>query len=185
MREISEEDLRRLRESNRRLKISLLATLAVVIAGVVLLVAADVSFPLGGGGFIGICIGLLLLIPQRRLLRELGLTNTEARAILEADRERRSGVAALPPAARAERETLRARVFLVAGSVTVLIFLVAAFYFFSKAGETVEEDAPTDYWFAISFFAGFAALCAGPALLWQSQLHRARAESWKAAETGD
>ncbi|MEU7900507.1 hypothetical protein AB0B45_47705 [Nonomuraea sp. NPDC049152] len=157
---------------------SLLVTLTVIIAVFVLMVLSDVPFS-GLGVGVGMGIGLLLLIPQRRLLNELGLTNVEAKAIIGAEREHRSGLADLPPEARARREVRRAGVFLVAGLVLVIVFAVAVFYFFGHAGQTVEEDAPVDPWFGISFFAGFAALCTGPAFLWQANLHKKRADSWR------
>jgi len=179
MRSLSPDELERLIRSHRRQKISLLVTIAVIIVLFVPMALSDVPFPSGLGAGVGVGIGLLLLIPQRRLLKELGITNVEAQAILEAERERRSGLADLPPEARAKREKWRAGVFLVAGLVLVVVFFVAAFYFFGQAGQTVEEDAPADPWFGISFFAGFAALCAGPAFLWQANLHRKRADSWR------
>ncbi|MEV6522446.1 hypothetical protein AB0M43_10925 [Longispora sp. NPDC051575] len=185
MRTLSQHDLHRLLRSHRRLKVSLLVTLAVIIAGLVLLIVSDASFPIPLGGVIGVCIGLVLLIPQRRLLAELGLTNVEAKEIITAERERRTGLAAMPPADRARRESVRARIFTVAGTVLVVGFFVAAYYFFSKAGQTVEEDAPTDPWFATSVFGGFAALCVGPALLFQAAQHRSAAESWRARADQD
>ncbi|MBB2909531.1 drug/metabolite transporter (DMT)-like permease [Streptosporangium becharense] len=179
MRGLSPNELERLLRSHRRLRTSMLVTIAVIIVVVVLLARADVPLPSGLGVGAGVGIGLLLLIPQRRLLNELGLTSTQAKAIIAAERERRSGLAALPPEARARREARRAGVFLVAGLVLVVVFAVAAFYFFGHAGRTVEEDAPPDPWFGISFFAGFAALCAGPAFLWQAYRHKESAASWR------
>ncbi|MER5326156.1 hypothetical protein [Streptosporangium roseum] len=179
MRNLSPDELERLIRSHRRLKVSLLVTITVIIAGLVLMVLFDVPFPSGLGVGIGVGIGLLLLIPQRRLLNKLGLTNVEAKAIIGAERERRTGIADLPPEARARREARRASIFLIAGLVLVIVFFIAAFYFFGHAGQTVEEDAPVDPWFGISFFTGFAALCVGPAFLWQANLHKKEADSWR------
>lgn len=47
------------------------------------------------------------------------------------------------------------------------------------AGETKPEDAPADPWFAASFFAGFAAICAAPAFLSQVKQHRQAAAGWR------
>lgn len=179
MRVLNPSELERLIRSHRRLKISLLLTLPLLVGLLVLLVVADTSFPSGLGVPLGVVIGGLLVLPQRRLLRQLGITRLEARAILEAERERRSGVAALPPAARAERETLRARIFLCVGLALVAVLGVAASYFFSRAGQPVAEDAPTDPWFGISFFAGFTALCAAPGVLVQASRHRKSAAAWR------
>ncbi|GAA3109984.1 hypothetical protein [Streptosporangium carneum] len=181
MRNLSPDELERLIRANHRLKLSLMVTIAVIIAAVVLMMPTDMPFPVGIGAALGMGIGSLLLIPQRRLLNELGLTNVEARAIIEAEREKRGGLADLPPEARARREARRAGVFLVVGLVLVVILSVAAFYFFGHAGQTVEEDAPTDPWFAVSFFAGFVALCAGPAFLLQSRRCKRLADSWREA----
>ncbi|MGY0232053.1 hypothetical protein [Longispora urticae] len=180
MRTLSQYDRHRLIQSHQRLKISLLVTLPVIIVVFVLLVASGVSFPLPLGGAIGVGIGLLLLVPQRRLVAELGLSNTEAKAIITAELERRGGLAALGPAERARRESLRARICAVAGAVLVVGFLVAAYHLFTKAGQTVEEDAPTDPWLLVSFFGSFATLVGGPSLLVRAAQHRRAAESWKA-----
>ncbi|KUL28768.1 hypothetical protein ADL15_30970 [Actinoplanes awajinensis subsp. mycoplanecinus] len=169
----------RLVRSNRRLKISMLVTIAVVLLLLVVLIATDTDFPVGLGAPIGLALGALLLIPQRRLLSELNLTAAEGRAILEAERLRRNGVADLPPQARAQRETLRGRIWMAVGLISIVIFVVAARYFFSKAGQTVEEDAPTDVWFGVSFFAGFAALCVAPGALWQAKNHREAARAFE------
>ncbi|WP_155856077.1 hypothetical protein [Cellulomonas sp. URHD0024] len=49
----------------------------------------------GGPPMIGLVLGvvaaLLAVSPQRRLLKELGLTTVEAKRILAAERERRAG----------------------------------------------------------------------------------------------
>ena len=75
MDELTAEQLDRLVRSNRRLMISLLVTVGVIIAVVAVLVANDMDFAIRGGGSLGVLIGLVLLIPHRRVLSQLGLTN--------------------------------------------------------------------------------------------------------------
>ncbi|PRY37431.1 hypothetical protein [Umezawaea tangerina] len=179
MRELSAEELGRLVGSNRRLKIAMVVTVGLVVAAVVLLVVNDVDFVIRGGAGLGALIGLLLLIPNRKVVRELGLTPAEARAVLLAERERRSGVAALPPAERARRDELRGRIWLVVGVVLMVLLLVSAFYFFGKAGQTVEEDAPLDPWFGASFFVGFASLVLGAGALAGASNYRKSAAAWR------
>lgn len=180
VRDLTPDELERLVRTNRQQRISLLVTVSVLVALLVLLIVNDIDFPAGLGGPLGIGIGLLLLIPQRRVLSELGLSAAEGRAILQAERLRRSGVSALPPGVRADRETLRGRVWLAVGLASIVVLVVSARYFFAKAGQTVEEDAPTDIWFGISFFAGFAALCFAPGALYQAKKHRESARGFQA-----
>ncbi|BCY08182.1 hypothetical protein [Actinoplanes sp. L3-i22] len=179
MRELKRLEMERLWESTRRLRISLLVTLAAVVVLLVLLIVGDVGLPVFFGAPIGVGIGLLLTIPNRKVVAELGLTPAEARVIVEAERLRRNGVADLPPEARAGRETVRGRIWLAVALVSTVILVVAAKYFFGKAGQTVEEDAPTDIWFGVSFFAGFAALVLAPTAFWQAGNHREAARSWQ------
>ncbi|GGK24400.1 hypothetical protein GCM10010124_16150 [Pilimelia terevasa] len=164
---------------NRQLKISFLVTVAVVVALVVVLIAADVDFPIGLGAPLGIGIGLLLTLPGRRLLAELGLTAAEARSVLQGERQRRSGVADLPRQVRYQREVLRARIWLAVGLVAAAVFVVAALYFFGAAGQTHEEDAPTNVWLGVSFFAGAIALILTPSALLQARSHRETARSFE------
>ncbi|GHJ43843.1 hypothetical protein Cs7R123_11850 [Catellatospora sp. TT07R-123] len=177
MRKLNPHDLDRLVRSNRRLKLSLLITLAAIVLVAVVLIKNDIDARLGAG--VGVLIGLLLLMPQRRLLAELGLTGAEAKEILAAHREQLSGVADLPPQERARREGVKATVYILLGLALLAVLAVSAVYFFGHAFETVEEDAPSDPWLGISFFAGFISLCAGPALLWQGSQHRAEAQMWQ------
>lgn len=179
MRELNAEELDRLVRSNRRLMISLTVTLAVIVGAVALLVLNDLDFVIRGGAGLGVLIGALLLIPHRRVVRDLGLTTAEARAVLRADREQRSGVAALSPAARAQRDSVRGVIWLVVGLVLLVVTVVAASYFFSKAGQTVEEDAPSDPWFGASFFGGSGALLVGIGALLSSSAYRHSAAVWR------
>jgi hypothetical protein len=86
VRTLPQHDLDRLIRSNRNLKISLVVALLLVVPLVVGLVAAGA--PVLSGPILGVGIGLLVLIPQRRLLKELGLTSEEAKRILAAARKR-------------------------------------------------------------------------------------------------
>jgi hypothetical protein len=160
--------------------LSLLITVTAIVGLVVVAVLTDSVALTGIGSATGVLIGTVLVMPQRRLLARLGLSPEEARLILETERERRSGAPALTPAARARRESARGALLTLVGFACVVAFVVAASYFFGKAGQTVEEDAPTDPWFAASFFIGFAAACAGPALLSQARTHFRTARSWRA-----
>jgi uncharacterized membrane protein len=69
------------------------------------------------------------------------------------------------------------RVCLTLGLLVAASLFPAAIYFFSRANRTVEEDAPTDVWFAVSAFGGFAALIVAPTLLVMAQQYRRRAEA--------
>jgi hypothetical protein len=170
MARLTPAELDQLIRSQRRLWITTGVALLVVVAALIILVPAGVPVPVGGG--IGAVIGLLTLIPHRRLLSELGLSRQEANEILAVERARRSGVAALPPEARAAREILRSRVYLVVGLVLSVVLVAAVTYFASKAGETVEEDAPADPWFYISGFAGLGTLCLAPVFLILARSHK-------------
>ncbi|MBV1853689.1 hypothetical protein [Catellatospora tritici] len=69
--------------------------------------------------------------------------------------------------------------FTISGLLLLGVLVASAVYFFGHAFATVEEDAPSDPWIGISFFAGFISLCAGPALLWQGSVHRETAQVWR------
>jgi hypothetical protein len=181
MRALSQDELERLLRSHRRLKMSALATITVLVAAIVLVMFTGVPFLAGAGAGLGMGIGALLALPKRRLVNELGITALEATMIIRAERERRSGLADLPPATRARREARLAGVSLAAGVILTIVLIVSAVYFFGHAGQTVEEGAPLDLWFAASFFAGFVSLCAGPLFLLQASTHRKLAASWRAA----
>src|SRR5690349_6952021 len=90
VRTLTPQEMDRLVRSNRNLKISTLVALAVILPLIVVSGLAGVS-P-GVGGVVGVLIGLLLLLPQRRLLSELGLSAPEAKEILRRAREERSGL---------------------------------------------------------------------------------------------
>ncbi|MEU8079905.1 hypothetical protein AB0B31_31205 [Catellatospora citrea] len=89
MRTLSPEDLDRLVRSHRNLKISVWVFSAVMIGVLVLLIANNLMLSPGCGAAIGVGIGALLLIPQKQLLSELGLSRQEAKQILRDERERR------------------------------------------------------------------------------------------------
>ncbi|GHJ43842.1 hypothetical protein Cs7R123_11840 [Catellatospora sp. TT07R-123] len=91
MRDLSPADLDRLVKSGRRLKLSALFVVLLMFVLVGVLVAVGIDFRCGAG--LGVLIGLLLLIPHRNLLAELGLTNAEAKEILAAERKRRRAAA--------------------------------------------------------------------------------------------
>jgi hypothetical protein len=84
---LTPDQLDRLVQSQRRLTISGLVAIVVLIAVVVALAFAGIS--LVPGALVGVGIGLLLSIPHRRVLSELGLSKQDARAILVAERKRR------------------------------------------------------------------------------------------------
>lgn len=177
VRTLTPEEMDRLVRSNRNLKISALVALAAIIPLMAATGAAGVS-P-GLGGVVGILIGLLLLIPQRRLLSELGLTAPEAKEILRRAREERSGLAALSPEARAARDTTRANIYLVLGLVFTTLLCVSVIYFAGQAGETHEEGTPTDPWFAASVFGIAAGFALGPAFLYTAKRRRDVAREWR------
>ncbi|MEV4413612.1 hypothetical protein [Catellatospora sp. NPDC049609] len=85
MRQLSKVDVDRLRRSHRNLWISLVLSIPVILVLSVLIIMAGFNFPLLGP-LLGVGVGWLLLIPQRRLLDELGLTRQEAKEILKASR---------------------------------------------------------------------------------------------------
>ena len=180
---LTPEQLDRLVRSHRRLMISAVVAVVVVVAAAILLIPIGVPVPLGAG--IGVLIGLLLLVPHRRVLNELGLSRPDATAILAADRERRTGVAALPPQVRAAREILRSRVYLAVGLVLIVAFCAAGAYFVNNAGKTVDEDAPSDPWFGISVFAGRATACLAPGFLWLARTHKTTADALLEKAAGD
>ena len=66
--------------------------MTLVLAVPVMVVLAVAGVPMIGPA-LGVGIGVLLVVPQRRLLKELGLTNVEAKQLLAAEQERRARVA--------------------------------------------------------------------------------------------
>ncbi|GIG03237.1 hypothetical protein Cci01nite_83300 [Catellatospora citrea] len=89
MRTLSPKDLDRLVRSHRNLKISVWVVSAVMVGVLALLIANDLMLSPGCGAAVGVGIGALLLIPQRQLLSELGLSRQEAKQILRDERKRR------------------------------------------------------------------------------------------------
>lgn len=180
VRSVEPEQLERLLEARRRGKIWLIVVLIADIALTALLISVDAALPVGLCVVAGLSIGRLINGPYLRLLKELGLTRQEGMLILVAEQERRSGRAALPPRVRAQREQLLSLVCLVCGLAAGAVFVVAAFYFFSKANKTVDENAPADAWFAVSAVAGIVSLILAPSLLWMARHHRDHAAAWRA-----
>jgi hypothetical protein len=181
MRQLNAEGLDRLVRSNRRLMLGLTVTVCLLILLVVVLVIADLDFAIPGGAGLGVLIGMLLVIPNRRVVRDLGLTVDEARAILQAEKERRSGVAAMSPAARADREALRGLILLVVGLVLMAVMVVSAWYFVGKAGQTADENAGVDPWFAASFIGLALGFVLGIPALISAKNHRRSAAEWREA----
>ncbi|WP_155372958.1 hypothetical protein [Catellatospora vulcania] len=89
MRTLSQKDLDRLVRSNRNLKISLWVFCVGMIGVLFLLIANNVTMSPACGTALGVGIGALLVIPQRQLLSELGLSRQEAKQILQDERKRR------------------------------------------------------------------------------------------------
>ncbi|MEV4640408.1 hypothetical protein AB0J80_23995 [Actinoplanes sp. NPDC049548] len=87
VRKLRQQDLDRLIRSHRNLRLSLVVALLVVIPLFLGLAAAGAPAVLLSP-VAGVAIGFLLLMPQRRLLKELGLTNVEAKQILAEARKR-------------------------------------------------------------------------------------------------
>jgi hypothetical protein len=183
MRDLTPEELDRLIRARRRMLVSVLVAVAAVAGAMIVLVSVDVSVAPGAG--LGVLIGLVLLAPYRRVLRDLGLSTTEAGAILDAERDRRTGVAALSPQQRAARETIRSRVFLVVGLVMVVAFCVAGSYFADNAGKTTDESAPDNPWFGISALTAAVTLCLTPWFLWMARARRSAAKQMLAAADDD
>lgn len=181
MSRLTPDELHRLVRSQRRLIVSAVVATIGAVALLVLLIPAGVPPLLGAA--VGAGIGALVLVPHRRVLSDLGLSRADARSILEQEKERRSGVAALAPQVRADRERLRSRIYLVAGLVLAVVLIVAVAYAFSQGGKTVEEDAPGDPWFGISIFSALGALCLSPTFLMLARSHKTSADSFLAKAT--
>jgi hypothetical protein len=181
MRQLNAEGLGRLVRSNRRLMLGLSATVCLLVLLVVVLVMADVDFAIPGGVGLGVLIGMLLVIPNRRVVRDLGLTVDEARAVLQTEKERRSGVGAMSPAARADREALRGLILLVLGLVLMAVMVVSVWYFVGRAGQTADEHAGVDPWFAASVIGLALGFVLGVPALISSKNHRRSAAEWREA----
>ncbi|WP_033341590.1 hypothetical protein [Catenuloplanes japonicus] len=177
MRQLSPDELDQLFRSNRNLKISMWTLLGVLVPALIGL--SFVGINLAVTGATGAFIGGLLLIPQQSLLRRLGLSGPEARAILEAERERRSGAAQQPPEVRAARDRRFGHVYLVIGLACAVLLIVCMSYFFPKAGQTTVEGEPGDPWFGISFFVGFASLIAAPSFISAARQRYAQAKTYR------
>ncbi|RSM48401.1 hypothetical protein DMB66_46340 [Actinoplanes sp. ATCC 53533] len=90
MSSLTPSELDRLVSSQRKLNISALVAVVVLVAIVVAMASAGVSFV--PGALVGVAIGALLSVPHRRLLNELGLSRQDARAILSAEKKRRKSL---------------------------------------------------------------------------------------------
>lgn len=175
---LTQDQLARLVRSQRRLVVSAVAATAGAVALIVLLIPAGVPAPLGAA--IGAGIGALVLLPHRQVLSELGLSRQDAKVILEQEKERRSGGAALAPRVRADRALRRSRIYLVAGLVLAVVLIVAIGYAVNAGGKTVEEDAPGDPWFPISVFSALGALILAPTFLLLARQHKSNADTFRA-----
>ena len=175
---LTPEELDRLVRSHRILMVSAVAATIAACALLVLLIPAGVPAPLGAA--IGAGVGALVLLPHRRVLSDLGLSRADAKVILQTEKERRSGVAALAPQVRADRELLRSRIYLVAGLLLTVVLIAAASYAFSVGGRTVEEGAPGDPWLGTSIFSCLGALVLAPTFLLLARSHKTSADSFRA-----
>jgi hypothetical protein len=84
---LTPDELDRLVRSQRRLKLNAVIAVVVLVAAVVAMVSAGFPFQLGIG--VGAGAGVLLTVPHQRLLSDLGLSRSEAAAIVAAERKRR------------------------------------------------------------------------------------------------
>lgn len=184
MRSVEPEDLERMLDARYRARIWLIVVVGAVILLTGALISADLAFPGGLCVLVGLAIGRLINAPYLRLLNELGLSRQEGTLILVAEQERRSGRAALPPQVRAQRDQVASTAYLIGGIAAGVVLVISAVYFFSKANQTVDENAPTDVWFAVSVIAGFASLVLTPTFLRMSSLHRADAKAWRGEQQG-
>jgi hypothetical protein len=65
------------------------------------------------------------------------------------------------------------------------VLVVPAWYFFGKAGETVEEDAGLDPWFVAGFIGMAPWLIVGIPLLAGAKNHRPPAPQWRGVAGGE
>jgi hypothetical protein len=179
---LTPDQIDRLMQARRRLNIS--AVIAVVLVGAVVAVLIEAGFPVVLGGGVGVLIGLVLLVPYRRVLDDLGLSRIDAAAVISAERDRRKGVVARPPRERAARDITLSWIYLGLGVVLVVAFVVAASYFAGQAGETVDENAPDDPWFGVSVITAVVALCLAPGFLWAARQRRTAAKGAMALDDG-
>lgn len=182
VRGLEPDQLERLLEARHRAKIWSIVAVAVVVALGALSISANATVPVGLCVVAGLGIGRLVNTPYLRLLKELGLTRQEGLLIPAAERDRRTGRAALPARVRARREQVAAAACLACGLAATVVLVVSAVYFLGKANQTVDENAPADTWFAVSVVAGFVSLVLAPSLLWMARVHRDNATAWRAAD---
>ncbi|MFL1376403.1 MULTISPECIES: hypothetical protein [unclassified Nocardiopsis] len=176
------EDLDRLVRSQRRLVALALVAIALVVAAGAVAIWADVRFPAAAVGAVAVLgLSFAAIAPRQRLLGELGLTREEATALLRAERERRSGVAALPARSRARRETVKAALFLAVGLVLAVCFVACAYYIFTTGGQVRPEGEPLGPGLPVAFFLGFVSLLA-PVFLLGAKRHWEEARDWRRAD---
>jgi hypothetical protein len=161
MRELDEDELDELVESQRHLTIAGFTVVGLIVLGIVVFVAVAPDGASGGpirlSGGIGILIGFLLTLPQRSLIKQLGLTRVEAIQILAAERERRS-----PRPVLSEDLIRRKRaLWYVVAAVGLLAGVVALVYAFAVGGRVQPEGTPTDPLFATAIIAVPVGLIGG------------------------
>jgi hypothetical protein len=177
---LTPDQIDRLMRARHRLNVS--AVIAVVLVAVVVALLVEAGFPVVLGGGLGVLIGLVLLVPYRRVLDDLGISKIDAAAVISAERDRRKGVAPLTPQQRAARDMTWSWVHLALGVVFLVAFCVAAPYFVGSAGETREENAPDDPWFGVSFITAAISLILAPVFLWSARARRRDAKEALVAE---
>jgi hypothetical protein len=177
MRGLRAGEVDRLVRSNRQLVVAHVVAGGALFGLMVPLAFYDVQL-IGIVSWLFLPVSLLLSVPHRRLGRELGLTPADARAVVLAEKEWRTGVAALPPAFRAHRHSVRATIWLVVTLVLLDVLVVAAAYFFSGAGR-IEKGVPVDPWLRVSLSLAIGSLVGGAITLSTSIAHRRRAAAWR------
>ncbi|GGN32655.1 peptidoglycan/LPS O-acetylase OafA/YrhL [Actinoplanes campanulatus] len=180
MRDLNADELDRLKRSNHQLRLSAVAVVVLMGAVLAVAIASGATQLASFGGPLGVAVGAVLLVPHRRMLTELGLTPAEGKAALRQERLRLKGITALPVRERVQRETLRARAWLITALLSLVVFAVAANYFFGHAGQPVVEGE-SDGWFTVSLPAGIATLILVPSALGQVVKHRREARDILAA----
>ena len=172
MRELDEDELEQLVASQRHVQIAGWTLIGLIVLGlVVFLATAPPDSSSGGSAFtatggIGILLGSLITLPQRALIKRLGLTRVEAISILAAEQERRSPRKVLSLDVIRRKRNLRYAV----AAVGFLAVVVALAYAIPVGGQVHPEGAPEDPVFVTSviavpvgLFVGILALVAGQA----------------------
>lgn len=169
-RTLNPQELRQLHAARRRMWIDLALLLGAVLVLFVILLQVNAVIGASGGLIGAVFARAFVTGPYQRRLRETGLTQAEAAAILKAEREQRTGLAQQSPQRRSAGERRTALILFVLGVVAVVLLVVAAVYVFTNANkDSTEVSAPL---FAISVFGGFACLIAAPSLLLMADRYR-------------